>query len=78
MPGFDKSLDKELFSEAVEFERSRITVSVFSYNEGTPKLQITRELKSATGDYSWTKLGRLTKEEVDAVLPLIEKSKANL
>ena len=78
MPGFDKSLDKELFSESVEFERSRVTVAVFAYNEGTPKLQVTRENKNASGEYSFTKLGRMNKEEVEAVLPLIEKAKASL
>jgi hypothetical protein len=78
MPGFDKSLDKELYSESAEFERCRINVAVFAYNEGTPKLQITRENKNASGEYTFTKLGRMTKEEVEAVLPLIEKSKEKL
>jgi hypothetical protein len=75
MPGFDKSLDKELFSESAEFERSRVTVAVFSYNEGEAKLQITRENKNASGEYTFTKLGRMNKAEVEAVIPLIEKSK---
>ena len=75
MPGFDKNLDKELFSQALEFERSRITVSVFTYNNGTPKLQISRENKTADGEYSFAKLGRMTKEEVEKVLPLMEQSK---
>ncbi len=75
MPGFDKSLDKELFSESKEFARSRITVAVFSYNEGIPKLQIGRENKNASGEYSFAKLGRMTKEEVEVVLPLMEKAK---
>jgi len=78
MPGFDKSLDKELFSESVEFERSKITVAVFSYNEGQAKLQLTRENKNAEGKFSFTKLGRLSKEEVEAILPLVEKAKAHL
>tara|TARA_Y100000310_G_C20465028_1_gene707191 strand:+ start:640 stop:873 length:234 start_codon:yes stop_codon:yes gene_type:complete len=72
---FDKSLDKALFRESVEFETTKITVSVFSYNEGTPKLQISRENKSAEGELRFSKLGRMIKEEVEAVLPLIEKSK---
>ncbi len=72
---FDKSLDKELFSEQVEFERSRITVAVFAYNGGTPKLQLGRENKLASGELSFAKLGRLTKEEVEAILPLVEKAK---
>ena len=75
---FDKSLDKALFSESVEFESTKITVSVFSYNEGTPKLQISRENKSAEGELRFSKLGRMIKEEVEAILPLIEKSKAFL
>ena len=78
MPGFDKSLDKELFSESVEFERSRVTVAVFAYNEGVPKLQVTRENKNAAGEFSFTKLGRMNKEETEAVLPLMEKAKGSL
>lgn len=75
MPGFDKDLDKELFSESVEFEKSRITVAVFSYNNGTPKLQLSRENKDASGEFSFTKLGRLNKEELEAILPLVEEAK---
>jgi hypothetical protein len=75
---FDKSLDKELFSESVDFERSVITVAVFSYNEGTPKLQLGRQNKNAEGELSFAKLGRLMKEEVEVILPLMEKAKEHL
>lgn len=78
MPGFDKSLDKELFSKTVDFERSRITVAVFAYNNGTPKLQLSRETKSADGEYTFAKLGRMLKSEVEAVLPLMEEAKSFL
>lgn len=78
MAGFDKNLDKELFAESKEFARSRITVAVFAYNEGTPKLQISRENKNASGELSFAKLGRMTKEEVEAILPLIEKAQKKL
>ncbi len=72
---FDKNLDKELYSESVQFETSRITVSVFSYNEGTPKLQISREnLNPTSAEYSFAKLGRLFKDEAEAILPLIQKA----
>ncbi len=74
MAGFDRSLDKNLFSETVEFERSRITVGVFAYNEGIPKLQLSRENKNASGEYGFSKLGRMSKEEAEAVLPLIQKA----
>ncbi len=75
MPGFDKSLDKELFAESLDFEKSKVTVAVFAYNNGTPKLQIGRENKNAAGELSFAKLGRMTKEEVEKVMPLMEKAK---
>lgn len=74
MPGFDKSLDKELFTEALELGKSRITVAVFAYNNGIPKLQLSRENKNAEGEYSFAKLGRMNKEEVEKVLPLMVKA----
>jgi len=74
MAGFDSSLDKNLFSESVDFERSRVTVGVFAYNEGTPKLQLSRENKNASGEYSFSKLGRMTKEEITVLLPIIQKA----
>ncbi|MFH0701813.1 MAG: hypothetical protein V2A62_05250 [Candidatus Woesearchaeota archaeon] len=78
MPGFDKNLDKELFSASAEFERTKIVVGVYAYNGGTPKLQIGRENKNAAGELSFAKLGRMTKEEVEAIMPLVEKAKAYL
>jgi len=75
MAGFDKNLDKELFSESLDFEKSKVTVAVFAYNNGTPKLQIGRENKNAAGELSFAKLGRMTKEEVERVMPLMEKAK---
>ncbi|MCF7865908.1 hypothetical protein K9L67_02525 [Candidatus Woesearchaeota archaeon] len=76
---FDKSLDKELFGESVEFETTKLRVSVFSYNDGTPKLQISRELlNTEDGSWKWAKMGRLTKDEVVAILPFIEKAKEHL
>lgn len=73
---FDKSLDKELFGETVEFETTKLRVSVFSYNEGVAKLQISRELiNTEDGSWKWAKLGRMVKDEVVAVLPLMEKAK---
>lgn len=76
---FDKSLDKEIFSESVEFEMTKITVSVFSYNGGTPKLQISRQNRNPdTGDWMFSKLGRMIKEEAEKVSPLIQKAVENM
>ncbi len=78
MPGFDKELDKELFSQSVTFNRSVIAIAVYSYNNGIPKLQLSRQNKNIEGELTFAKLGRLTKEEVEAILPLIEKAKSYL
>jgi len=71
---FDPNLDKQLFSETKEFETTRITVSVQQYNEGEKKLQISRENRNQDGEWSFAKLGRMFKDEAEAVLPLIKKS----
>ena len=75
---YDKNLDKALFQEAVEFETTKLTVSVFSYNGGTAKLQISRENKNRDGEYLFAKLGRMVKPEVEAVLPLMQKAMDHL
>jgi len=72
---FDQSLDKELFGEEFEFETTKIRVSVMSYNEGQKKLQISRQNRNQnSGEYSFSKLGRMTKEEAEKVLPLMTKA----
>ena len=72
---FDKELDKEMFKETAEFETSKISVGVYSYNEGTAKLQISREvLNPDDGSWKWNKLGRMLKEEAEKVVPLIQKA----
>jgi hypothetical protein len=76
---FDKNLDKELFGETIEFEVTRLRVSVFAYNNGVPKLQISRENRNLdSAEWSFAKMGRLTKDEVEKILPLITKAMAHL
>jgi len=71
---YDKSLDENLFSKSWESDTERLTVSIFSYNHGTKKLQIARENKNTSGELRFAKLGRMTKEEIEAVLPLIKEA----
>lgn len=72
---YDPNLDAEKFGETVEMDITRIKVSVHSYNDGTPKLQLSRENRNqTTGEWRFSKLGRMTKEEAEAVLPLIKKA----
>jgi hypothetical protein len=71
---YDKSLDQELFSEDVEFERTKLKVGVFSYNSGARKLQISRENKNRDDEWRFAKLGRMAREEAEALLPLMQKA----
>lgn len=71
---YDSSLDKQLFSKGWEGEGTKITVSVYSYNNGPKKLQISRENFDAEGQPRFAKLGRLLKEEAQAILPFIQEA----
>ncbi|MFC1576531.1 hypothetical protein ACFL3J_02545 [Candidatus Omnitrophota bacterium] len=71
---YDSSLDENLFSKAWEGETGKITVGVFSYNNGQKKLQISRENRDAEGGWRFAKLGRMTKEEAQNVAPLITEA----
>lgn len=75
---YDQSLDEKLFSKSWDQEGMRITVSVFSYNKGQKKVQISRETENAEGEYRFGKLGRLTKEELDGILPLLAEATKHL
>ncbi|MFH1552658.1 MAG: hypothetical protein ABID83_03355 [Candidatus Omnitrophota bacterium] len=75
---YDSSLDECLFSKSWEADDGRLTVSIYSYNHGTKKVQITREGRNAQGELRFAKLGRMTKEETEAVLPLIQEALKNL
>ena len=71
---YDKSLDVDVFKEVKEFDGSRITVGVFSYNGGEKKLQLGRENQDASGEWRFSKLGRMTKDEVQAIVPVMMKA----
>ena len=71
---YDSTLDESLFSKSEELETGRLTVSVYSYNKGMKKLQITRENRDAEGGFRFAKLGRMTKDEAVAILPFIQEA----
>ena len=75
---YDKSLDAEIFKDVKDFEDTRISVGVFSYNGGEKKIQITRENKTPTEEWRFAKLGRMTKVEVEGILPLISTATTNM
>ena len=71
---YDSSLDECLFSKSWEGDTQRITVSVYSYNKGAKKVQITRENKDQEGNYKFVKLGRMNKQEAEEVIPLLQEA----
>jgi hypothetical protein len=71
---YEKSLDVETFKEVKDFGETRITVGVFSYNNGPKKLQIVRENKTQEEEWRYTKLGRMSKDEAQEILPIIMKA----
>ncbi len=75
---YDGRLDKQLFVKSWEAQGSTILVGVYSYNNGPKKVQISRELKAEDGKPGFAKLGRLTKEELQGVLPLLQEAMAHL
>jgi hypothetical protein len=71
---YDSKLDEQLFTRTWEGSGSKLTVGVYSYNKGQKKVQITRELISDEGKPGFSKLGRLTKEELQGILPFLQET----
>ena len=62
---YDATMDDQLFSKVWESDHTRIVVSVFSYNNGPKKLQLSREVATQEGKHNFVKLGRMSKEELE-------------
>lgn len=71
---YDTSLDEELFSKDYDNDAGKIVVSVHAYNKGAKKLQVVREVKNREGEFAFAKLGRLSKDEAEGILPLIQEA----
>lgn len=71
---YEKTLDVETFKEVKDFADTRITIGVYSYNNGPKKLQIVRENQTQEGEWRYTKLGRMTKEEAKEIIPILIKA----
>jgi len=76
---FDKSKDVCLFKKTIEVsENSFIDISIMSYNNGDPKIQLSRK-NINDGDEKFLKLGRLSLKEIyllkDELDEICEKAK---
>lgn len=71
---YDTSLDVEIFSKDYDYDGGKIVVSVHSYNNGPKKMQIVRQIKDREGNFTFAKLGRLSKEDLEGTLPLMQEA----
>lgn len=71
---YDPQLDVACFKETKEFENTRVTVGVFSYNQGEKKLQLSRENLSKDGEWRFAKIGRMSQAEAQEIIPIMKKA----
>ena len=70
--GYDQTKDEEITKEELERGHYKLIVSLHSYDGGQIKLQLGRVNFSEKGE-QYAKLGRLSKEDLLQLLPVIEK-----
>ena len=76
---FNPELDKTLWNDEVRVGKFVLEVKIMQYGEGEKKIQIGRVQKEVPEDEGrFMKLGRLTKEEAEAVLPLFQEALKNM
>ncbi len=75
---YDPNLDNKIYSETREFEGTRITVGIFSYNEGEKKMQLSRENNTQGDEWRYAKLGRLNKREAETIVPLMQEALSHM
>ena len=71
---YDQSLDVASFKEVREFEDTRITIGIYSYNGDEKKLQLSRENRNADDEWRFAKLGRMTQKEAREIIPIMMKA----
>ena len=64
------SQDKDRLIKAWEYkqENGSLIISVMSYNEGKPKLQMTRMYTKRSGEVGYGKSGRLSYDELQFII----------
>ena len=75
---YNSSLDEQIFAKSWQGDGTTLTVGVYSYNGGVKKIQISREIANEEGKPGFAKMGRLTKEELQAILPLLQEALAKM
>lgn len=70
---YEKDKDKLVWEEVKEFEDTKVGVGVYKYADLPLKIQISRQNKDK-GGWVFSKLGRLSKEELTAIMPLLKEA----
>ena len=78
MMPYDNSLDEQLFAKSEDTENGRLTVSIYSYNGGQKKIQISRETKDKQDNLKFAKLGRVSKDEMGSLMPILQEALSNM
>lgn len=75
---YNTELDTQVYTKSVTTETGKITVSVWSYNNGPKKVQIVREIKDNEGNFKFTRLGRISKPELEKIIPLLQEASSKM
>jgi len=75
---YDNSLDEQLFAKSHDTDNGRLTVSIYSYNGGQKKIQISRETKDKQENLKFAKLGRVSKDELESLMPILTEALSNM
>ena len=69
---YEASKDKVIAEQAITLtEREGIKVGVYSYNDGTPKLGMTRYIQRKDGEIRPDRIGRITLAELRLIYPIM-------
>jgi len=72
---FDETKDDVLDEALIEIDdaQSYIHAKLAAYSGGEPKIQLTRFIKLGNGEKKYAKLGRLTRAESRALIPILQQ-----
>jgi len=74
MSRYREDLDRKIFSKTWVGKNWQIEVTVYSYQGGRPKLQLTRQKATRSQHRPYAKLGRLSRDELDGIMPFLQEA----
>ncbi len=74
---FNPELDEEIFSTEKELGKTKLIVAVKKYNGGRAKVQISRQ-NQQNSIWKFSKLGRLTKTETEALIEMLKEAQEHM